>query len=262
MDIINNSNDKKYFTQVPNFILNHSTAVDQALYLQMKRITGEKEKCKAGEKYFLKQLGIGRKALKKSLEYLIEHEWIIKIGKEPVMTEGGEQAINCYIVNDIWKMNTDYYFKGVSESEHLDSKGVSESTQRGVQKELKGVSKRDNKEEPKKEELRTYATPEVVAEAKTFNLEEETDKLVNSKVEHLPAIGLFIDIQELKPANSAQLSSIIKRNSRSACLLKGYSKEQIIHTMSLLKKYADFRWTLESVGKYIDKPEEIKKLIK
>jgi hypothetical protein len=107
-----------------------------------------------------------------------------------------------------------------------------------------------------------YATPKVVAEVKPFNLEEEVDKLVLGKVEHLQAIGLFIDINELKPTNSQQLSSIIKRNSRTACLLKGYSREQIIHTMSLLKKYADFKWTLESVTKYIDKPEDIKLLKK
>lgn len=154
MEIIDNSNDKKYFTQTPNFILNHSSANDQALYLQMKRITGEKDKCKAGEKYFCKQLKIGRKALKNSLEYLIKHNWITRIGKEPVKTTGGEQLINCYVVNDIWKMNMDYYDKGVSERELLDDKGVSESNQRGAQKDSQGVLKRDNKEEPIKKNIK------------------------------------------------------------------------------------------------------------
>jgi hypothetical protein len=35
------SGDHKYFSLLPHYILNHSTAVDQALYMQMKRYAGE-----------------------------------------------------------------------------------------------------------------------------------------------------------------------------------------------------------------------------
>ena len=37
LSISDESGDKKYFTLVPNYILNHSSAIDQSLYLQMKR---------------------------------------------------------------------------------------------------------------------------------------------------------------------------------------------------------------------------------
>jgi hypothetical protein len=43
--ILDNSGDKRYFTIVPNYILNHSTAIDQALYLQMKRLAGDEGLC-------------------------------------------------------------------------------------------------------------------------------------------------------------------------------------------------------------------------
>ena len=43
IDILDESGDKKYFTIVPNYILNHSTATTQALYLQMKRLANDNE---------------------------------------------------------------------------------------------------------------------------------------------------------------------------------------------------------------------------
>lgn len=140
INIEDKSGDKKYFTIIPNYIANHSTAVDQALYLQMKKIVGEQEGiCYASEKYFKQKLGVGSKALKKSIKYLLDHNWIEDAGIKEIETKGGVQKTRLYIVKDIWTMNINYY-KGVSESEPLIDKGVSESNQRGVQKEAKGVA--------------------------------------------------------------------------------------------------------------------------
>lgn len=141
MKIKDGSSDKKYFTMVPNFILNNSSAVDQALYLQMKRLVGDSGGiCFASEKYFKDKLKIGSKALKSSLNYLTEHRWIHEEGYREVDTRGGVQKVKTYLVKDIWKMNMEFYAKGVSESVPLIAKGVSESKSRGVQKEAKGVA--------------------------------------------------------------------------------------------------------------------------
>lgn len=133
MEIIDDSGDKRYFTIIPNYIMNHSTATDQALYLQMKRYAGEGGKCFASEKLLMEKLGVGRQSLKKSKTYLLKKGWIKLIGTKKVQTKGGEQSIKVYSVSDIWKMNI----------EHFEPQGVSESTpldQRGVQNEPKGVS--------------------------------------------------------------------------------------------------------------------------
>jgi len=141
MKIQNKSNDRKYFTIIPNYIANHSSANDQALYFQMKRIVGDGEGvCYASEKYFKDKLKIGSKALKNSIQYLKEHGWIEEAGVRKVKTDGGKQDVRVYLVKDIWKMNTDFYSKGVPDREPLKSKGVSESKPRGVQKETKGVA--------------------------------------------------------------------------------------------------------------------------
>ncbi len=132
--IQDDSGDKKYFTIIPNYILNHSTANDQALYLQMKRIAGDGGKCSAGVRYFQKQLKLGHIAIRKSMKYLIKHKWITYLGKEKVETSGGIQEINTYKVNDIWPVNNEHN-QGVSETDPLrcvqnENQGVSETAQK------------------------------------------------------------------------------------------------------------------------------------
>jgi|GEM_PF-5014985 hypothetical protein len=120
LQIIDESGDHKYFTIIPNFVLNHSTANDQATYAQMKRVAGEGGEFSGSEKFLMNQLGIGRIALKKSLKYLLDHKWITYKGKRKVITRGGTQEVNVYTVNDLWKMNADYFSKGVSRTAPLE----------------------------------------------------------------------------------------------------------------------------------------------
>lgn len=139
-EIQDGSNDKAYFTMVPNIVLNHSSAVDQALYMQMKRFAGERRGgglCYASERTLMKQLKIGTKALKESLAYLQEHGWVSFSGERTVSTEGGFQKVKSYHVNDIWKMNINHY-KGASESVPLHE-GASESSQ-GAFRRRQGAS--------------------------------------------------------------------------------------------------------------------------
>jgi len=117
------SGDKKYFTIIPNFITNHSTANDQSLYLQMKRIAGDGGICEAGYRYFIKQMKIGYKAYQKSKKYLLSKKWITYIGKKKVLTKQGEQIVDCYKVNDIWKLNNEHY-QGGAERNHLKDEVV------------------------------------------------------------------------------------------------------------------------------------------
>ena len=152
--IQDDSGDKKYFTIIPNYILNHSTLWDREVYIQMKRITGEDGTCWTSQNTLSKQCGICINRLKKSLEYLVKNQWIKQIGKKEISTKGGIQEVNEYRVADLWKLNIDFYEnnKGVSPDDIPLSKGVSSKQQRGVIKVVKGVSPDDDKEEPIKEE--------------------------------------------------------------------------------------------------------------
>lgn len=138
MEIEDGSNDKAYFTMVPNIVLNHSSAVDQALYMQMKRFAGEKSGgglCTASHRTLMEKLKIGPKALKTSLEYLISHGWIENVGARKVMTNGGPQDVQMYRVNDIWKLNVQHY-KGANESIPLSKGG--DGRHKGADERSKG----------------------------------------------------------------------------------------------------------------------------
>lgn len=140
------SNDRKYFTMLPNYILNHSTAVDQALYMQMKKVAGENGKCFLSERKLMDKLGVGEKALKKSIAYLIGRGWIKESGFVIAQTKGGPQKVKAYTIIDIWKLNVEHYEQGASESGHL-SKGASESS-KVLSKVAKGASESGTNKNP------------------------------------------------------------------------------------------------------------------
>ena len=145
--IKDDSGDKKYFTIIPNYIYNHSTLYDREVYCQMKRIAGEDGTCWKSQKNLADQCGISINRLKKSIEYLVKHKWIKFNGKKTIKTLGGIQKVNEYSISDLWKMNNDFYNKGVSSNDIPTNKGVSSKCLRGITNEPKGVSPDDDKEE-------------------------------------------------------------------------------------------------------------------
>jgi hypothetical protein len=104
---------------------------------------------------------------------------------------------------------------------------------------------------------------------KNFNKSEAINKMLspykkNGKEikpqRHVSIVGLFILAKDMEITSEDQIKSIIKRNIRAASDLKPYSFKKIIKTMKYLKENADFKWTLESVSKFID--EDLEKINK
>lgn len=100
------SGDKEFFTIIPNIVLNHSSVYDQALYLVIRRIAGERGSCWLTIENLAKKANMSETRLRKSLEYLLKRNWIEKIGEKNV--ESG-QRVNEYKVNNIWHENSDFY---------------------------------------------------------------------------------------------------------------------------------------------------------
>ena len=168
------SGDRKYFTMVPNYVLNHSGVVEQGLYLQMKRYAGENGSCFASGRTLRKKLGIGQKAYDKALKYLLAHDWVYLKGSQLVETNGGPQLVKVYGVRDLWKLNNEFYDKGVAERTPL-SKGVSKST-KGVAESRKGVAesvtKKNNiKNNNKKEQFYFDEETKTMKPVKSFRLQ-------------------------------------------------------------------------------------------
>jgi len=104
----NESGDKKYFTQIPNMIVNHSTAYEQSLYLVMKRLAGEGGQCFASMNFLAKKMGVDKKSVSKTITKLLARKWIVEIEKTKV--RGG--SVRTFIIIDLWKLNMDNYESG------------------------------------------------------------------------------------------------------------------------------------------------------
>lgn len=163
--IIDDSGDRNYFTMIPNYILNHSTAKAQALYMQLKKLAGEKGIAFPSRDYLMKKLDISKPTLLKELQYLLDKNWIESIGNVPIKTSGGNQYVKGYKIVDIWKLNVDYYeAKGVKNSTHLDQEGVKNDTEGGKIDDPKGVKNRPpNKNIREEEPINKILATETVA---------------------------------------------------------------------------------------------------
>lgn len=151
MKIKDHSGDKKYFTIIPNYILNHSTLYDREVYIQMKRIAGENGTCWCSKPKLAKQCGISKRKLDSSIKYLLDKGWIKKIGMKKVNTLGGKQDVNEYEIIDLWDKNNDYYHnKGGASDNPPSVKGGARTKPKGVHEINKGGAPGAHKEEPLK----------------------------------------------------------------------------------------------------------------
>jgi len=95
--------------------------------------------------------------------------------------------------------------------------------------------------------------PEPIFDSKT-----EIHKLIYGTPEkkpqkHIAIIGMFIMAKRYKIESKEMLATLIDgRNCKAAKALKAYTPKQIWDTMVYLQKNADFKWTIESVSKYIN----------
>jgi hypothetical protein len=211
------SGDRKYFTMLPNYILNHSTAIDQALYMQMKKVAGENGRCFLSERTLMEKLGVGEKSLKKSINYLLKRGWIKENGFVGAQTLGGIQKVKAYRILDIWKYNIQHY-EGASESVPL---GASESS-KVLSKGAQGASESGTNK----------------------NHTNKNHRDTRSSIEYLKFIPQE-DIQEF-----------VARFDMSENSLKSKAEDLILYCQSKGRKYTDYRAFLLNALKKDFKPRQ------
>jgi hypothetical protein len=82
--------------------------------------------------------------------------------------------------------------------------------------------------------------------------------LLKDKQKHVQIIGLWARAKKVNFTSKEQQRSFIRRNARPAINLSPYNFNRITEVMAYLIKKADFKVTLETVGKYID--EDLSKI--
>ena len=104
-NIIDESGDRKYYTQIPNMVINHSTSNEQSLYLIMKRLAGEQGSCYASLNTLSKKMGTHKTTVAKTITKLLKRKWIREI--EPIKVIGGK--VRQFVMVDLWKQNIKEY---------------------------------------------------------------------------------------------------------------------------------------------------------
>lgn len=211
--IIDDNDDKKYFTIVPNYIINHSTADEKALYLEMKRIAGENNECFATQETLGKQLGWSRKKVGIMIQKLLKREWIVSAGTKVFRTS----PVKVYRIVDLWKQNIDFYQKkrGVKMT-HL-----SEDEKRDESKELSSEeSKTPKEEEPL---LRKITLPKGKAESNPYG-NEDVNKIISCLKE-----SFKLSVLDGSDASNRKFAWLLykkaKQNTEAICFLIRFASQ-------------------------------------
>jgi hypothetical protein len=109
-----NNESKKYFTIVPNYIIDHSASHEKSLYLVMKRLAGETGTCWASPITLGKIMGVSPNTVRKYRKILARKGWIEKIGQR-----GKTRPSDEYEITDIWELNEQFYSKKDSSTIEL-----------------------------------------------------------------------------------------------------------------------------------------------
>ena len=92
---------------------------------------------------------------------------------------------------------------------------------------------------------------------KETDLEIIPDLLLDKQL-HIQRIGLFAKFKGVIFKSKEHQAEFIKRNLRASRSLNAYSNEKIFETLIYLQEHADFKYTISTIGKYID--EDLSKL--
>jgi hypothetical protein len=155
--------------------------------------------CFATQETMMKRLGIGRAAFNKSLEYLIKRGWVSFTG----MTGGKTRPIKTYKINNIWKLNTDFYEDKKIPAKTTLSKDTAVSDGDTVQNSSMIPAKTAVEEDPvlrrTKEEDRDVGLKEILNTFKVINPNYKTffgNKTQRKATKELLATNSFKEIEK------------------------------------------------------------------
>lgn len=215
--------------------------IGTSVYLALCRYVDKDQKCFPSESTIAKQIGCGERSVREYLKRL--EEWnIIEIERErDSRTKSWKN--NVYWLLDKSEWNQKPPAAGADGSEGEPS-AADDKTQRQTHRQQvphKGYSKDTQ-----------IKDTHIAAVAAEWSYMTALRKMVDDKRADIKIIAMYYPIKGMTYASSAQLTAAIRRDLRAAGRLKAYPMGRVWEVMMWLKDNADFKWTLETVHKYID----------
>lgn len=128
--------------------------------------------------------------------------------------------------------------------QQLNNKRTTTEQQLNTNKKVKNIKKEKNILSPNGDD------------EKNFNFLEKIGLMVKDPDRRMKIIAYYWQQKGMTFLTKESYESALKRELKPSVDLKGYDAEKIKKTISWLKENADFKWTLETVHKYIDEPLE------
>ncbi len=240
--IIDKSGDRKYFTIVPNYIVNHSTVYEQAIYLYMKRVAGEEGSCWESPINIAKKLGVDPKTIRRYQKRLVERGWIEEIGKA-----GKTKPTIEYKIIDLWELNVKHY-AGKDKGNSTLSLRIGNQSSKKEDLALFDKVPNGNKEEP----IKKINKEEIII---SMTLKEFVEWCSKSKHKHIRIIGNWADTIEPDFQTKPQWDAFIRRNVRAAQNLEPFEDKRLVEGFKKIQQAVRQGWltkyTLETLFKFI-----------
>lgn len=227
--VVDESNDRKYFTIVPNYIINHSTYFEQSLYLVMKRLAGESGTCFATQKTIAKMMGCSQPSVTRTIEKLIKRNWIKCIGTRP----GKTRPVKEYRLIDLWKFNVNYY----QEKKIVKPQNIS----------LQAQNKKDSKTTEYKIVKPQNIEEEPIGRRKTAltSKDAKSRKIISFKREDY--LKVLEEYQKLKKMELQGKEFDPVMQTIKTMFLSGRNADQIIAVMGYIAHQDYIDWTIRTV---------------
>jgi len=146
-------------------------------------------------------------------------------------------------------LNYDKYQQ--SDNYKSDTKSDKKSEIKAIQKRNRGDTINKNGKKEKKDNILSATADE------PYSFNSKVNSMLASKDRRMPIIAYYWVVKGIKFKNLEQYESGLKRELRASSLLKGYENKRIKEVVAWLN-HQDFKFTLETVHKYID--EDLTKL--
>jgi len=247
---------KKQFFQVDDEYLNgyakHLGLAATGVYFSLCRHADKEQKCFPAQKLIAEELSISERTVRNAIKELIKFNIIqVKRGRRQDQT----WLNNLYYLRDKsqWKKPEANNASGEPEANDDRARGKTQQEARGTHVPNKDIH------ESKDTHTKDTHIASKLAQEEQFDTNTYLKEMWNDKRKHIKIIALFAKAKNTKWENKEQAEVFIKRNLRSAKDLIAYDLEKIALVMKYLIEKANFKWTLETVSKYID--EDLNKLI-
>ncbi len=218
--------------------------IGTAIYVSLCRHADISQKCFPSNKLIAKELNIGERTVRNYLRKLEEWNVIFVEREREWDTKKFKNNIYYLLDRSEWK-----------KPEATDAFGKPQASDDATQRQI--TTKNQRHQLPHKDtkvEVNTLEKTNIApAHANAvWRLEDKLNEMLLANRRDVHIIALYYIHKKFRFENKDQLNAAIKRDVRAAGMLVGYKDERIAEIMEWLDKNADYKWTLETIHKFIN----------